>query len=280
MSKKIDFALALAAQRTLRKLAETNAVANEPYGVIDFDYNLFMEASNGAFKYPSAVSTILTSLMDQKLVERTRRGSSKYLSRWNVADFISVDIVVEEEAQVVAALPAPQEVVEEPVFTIQPAPQATITEIESVSSEEQAVTIGEVRETVRGMAEFLVETQKDMISHLNNMVAKLTLTDPERLAQVENSLLETMIESDQLKAEIRRLQGEVESARNEAANKPEQRRINKHIVLRNQNQILDELERWINTPGWQKQSKAEYFRKAINTKLNEIMREVGVEEGV
>jgi hypothetical protein len=289
--RKISRAEEMNAKKTLRRLAKTNQAPDAETGVLDFNYVQFIEASDGTFNYASDVSTCLNTLDTKGTIKKVRRGTSGTPSRWDVSEFIANDTAAPVELQVEKtkeSVPAPKEIVtEEPVFTTQLAPVSepvteTTTEVvaEDTRTDEETVTIGEVRETVRGMAEYLAETQREMIHELNRMVSRLTIVDPERVDALQAEILDIGIERDKLVTENRRLTTEAEAARAEADKKEPEVNINKHVIYRNRNQIMDEMERWINIPGWQKQSKAEHFRKTISAKLAEIMREAGVEEGV
>lgn len=290
--KKMNRSDVMRAQRIFRKLTQTHSAEGETIGIIDFYYTDFANASEGVYNHNSDISELITHLEGQGLIMKIHRGVKDRPSRWDVRNLLALDFpqievaIVEEpdfEPTVIPKAPIdkheqPKELktVEEAIHFIE-AEQAryanpVVVELEPEQRQAEAeadnaeVTIAVVNDTIKEMVTYMQESQREMTKYLGSLIEKMALGDPEVAKNLHTQLIQVASERDRAVAEAQHLHEELHK-------KPEVT-INAHMVVRSLHKILDETERWIATPGWQKSQRADHFRQSIQSFVEEIKNEV------
>ncbi len=233
----------------IQQLAETHRPEGEDYGIVDFYYADLTTKGGGPFKHDSDISNLLNRLSKEGLVTRVYRGSAVRPSRWNVKNFLEGHPEIEFNA-VKDKVAAPVEV-------------TNTVPVEVINTDQAEVSLSDVSTTVKEMIHYMESSQKEMVSYLQSMMDKMAFGDPEIVKQLQENLMNVTVERDTA----------VNSYKEVLDSKQE---INKHMIYRLRNAILDDMERYIITPGWEKNSKVDHFRKVVTDNLDLIMDEVGV----
>lgn len=272
-------------RRVLTKIADEKSVG-EHYGIVDFHYSDIVDSSDGEIRAQSYVSVFLNMLQNSGKIRRIKKGSSAGPSRWDVRQFIHE----EPDTSVVEVKEPTQEIEKSEVEVVQAEEQvapAVLPEVvpvveateEKPSKEE---TLDEIRKSMKQMIDYLQVLPNEMVGHLTTLAKDLDVTDHEQVEKLRT-------EAEQAKAQVRMLTNQLEDNVKETSRlafaltlkeKELQDRkevaVNKHMLIRSRNQILDEIERFIATPGWQKANKADRLRQTINQKLDAMLGEIGI----
>lgn len=233
----------LLARRIFMKYVEERPIPNEPKGIIDFFYGDFIQESNGQAPHGTFVSTLLNRLANEGRIKIVRRATSVRPGRYDVRKFLAelqdpnVEIIVEKTKEIAA-------------------PVAPVAEVQTQAE----VTVSDINDTIKGMISYMNQSNQEMIGHLAGMLDKLAFGDPQLAKDLQQELIKKEIEIAQLKAEL---------------NKKPEITINKHVLYRLRNAVLDDMERYINTPSFEKNHRAQYLRTDITKHLDQIMNEVG-----
>lgn len=260
-------------KKTFTKMLDRYRPADQPVGIIDFRYDDFMRESEGYFVSQSTVSLILNHLIVQGIIHREHPGHASRPSRFDVRNLLALNM---PEIEV--------KLVDEPVVTpeiTEPAFKATLPEVVAltpvveepvnIQSDESEVTIAVVNSTIKEMITYMQDSQREMVHYLGGLANRMHMGDPSVAKLLNEQILELTEQRD-------KAQAEAEHYKQELAKKPEVT-INAHMVVRSLNKILDQTERWISTPGWQRAQKASYFRKSMESLTAEVKEAIGVGAG-
>jgi hypothetical protein len=281
----------------------------DSYERLTFGYKDVIEYSNGNFAFASDVSGLMKAFEAINYVVRLRRGTQGVKSEFNIAklmnsspirvdatgpepiiqadnkfnhrDTVNVpesslnipeseeEVVVTEEEQVI-------------VETVEEAVEAEVVEpvlsIPVVAPEVIKVSREEFKNEIREMVTFMQSIPKQMVGSLTEMLTQLDSQDPAYVAELENMLDNTLKERDQARKEKEDALFEVAVLKEQLRSSNGISDIDLHELYRVRNSILDEMERYIYTPGWKKQPSAESFRKAITSKLDSIFDKISPKE--
>lgn len=261
-------------REVLKKIADERSVEGS-YGIIDFNYAELLELTGESIRTKSYISTFLTILEEQGKVNRIRRGSSGFPSRWNVKNFIEAkpielpDAVVSEVQVSVVKEPTPEAI--EVVEAVKPAVDNTD-------------TILAIKDAINEMSDYLRDLPDQMIAHLHALSNDLDLSNGE-----ESEELKTQLE--EVRSQVRALNKQLEESNSERSQltfdltlksqELQERRvieINKDAVVRYKHSIMDEMERFLAAEDWKRRNMKDHFRTTVSEKLDSIMTEVGVGE--
>lgn len=241
-------------RQALKSIADERSVEGN-YGVVDFTYDEFLEHTDNAIRNKSYISAFLNTLEAQGKVTRIRRGSPIAPSRWDVKDFIESTVEL---------------------------PDVTVAVVEDTQVKDNETTINAIREAIEEMTEYLRVLPDQMVAHLNELSSDLDLASGGKTTELQAEL-------DKVQEQVRDLNKQLEQANIERSQlafdlkikekEVEQRRevtIDKDSVVRNKHQIIDEVERFIAAEDWKRRNMTDNFRATILTKLDTIMKEVGI----
>lgn len=294
--KKMNYANLSRSTEAFKALMQTHSVPGEKEGIIDFHYQDFIDAADGKLNSKSEVSLLLQSLQLHGLIKRLRRGGALGPSRWDVSTLLNIDIENYAKSEQYKALSnkvgrrgrpmgsknkpkhtntevskrnAPEqeeaavtlEVVKSPEET---APAVNVTEVT------EEVSVSDVYSEVSAMLEYLKVMPNQMVDSLNEMLSKLATHSPQYVQGLEERVSELQSERNLLRGKLEIATIKLSEQKHEA--------LNVHGLYRLRNKILDEIERYIATPGWKRSNSTENFRQTITRNLDEMMREIGVDE--
>lgn len=252
------------AKKIFRMFLETKQVPGEPKGVIDFYYSEFMEASEGKAPHGTYVSILLNSLINSGRIDLIHRATSARPGRYNVLRFLEEEGTIPEVEVVVTKDQTPQAL---------PAPAASVSKEIQKSTEslkENEVTIADVHDTIKQMITFLHQNANEMTAHLTKMMDKAAFGDLQVIKDLQENLTKVTGERDQLVQQVAQLQ--------EQLSKRPETRFNKHVLIRLKNSVLDDMERFILAPSFEKNHRVQGFRNDVKATLDKIMKEVGANE--
>jgi hypothetical protein len=268
---------------TIRNMLE--ASSNEPFdNRLEFRADDIINASKGSLVNRTYVSTILNLLRRKGLADKIRHGGAKHKAVWDFTkwfDFIESggdeeDLLYDTtpnvgrprtQARHLAALGNEQPPVSKIVSV---PPVEAISEEEPSAQEEKEVAVvspSDVQEEIKSMISFFQDIPSQMISHLHGMIDAL------ETKKAKESI--TREEVDEIKEQVAKYKSEIDMLSFQLK-QAKSKSFNSHRIVRYRNAILDEIERFMSAPGWQK--NPENFRKTINSNLNQILSEVGINQ--
>lgn len=191
---------------------------------------------------------------------------------------------------------------EEPQAKIQVEPQVQIMQ---PAKESNAEILAQLRETMKEMAGYLQNLPIEMGGHLRSISDKLDTTDETVITSLRSQNHKLVEENEAIQKQVDDLTNDLENASKEKEELSKEKSIwneqkkdlslevqrlqnqleevgrnsnyNKHQVYRQRNLIMDEVDRMINSPAWTIRQNSVSYRNSIETKLNEIMKEVGID---
>lgn len=231
------------------------------------------------FGSPSYLNGVLQFLAVEKFLEKIEVGSRGLPSVWDVNKLllhINQVPTKETEGRTRPKRDAQLEEVEVEVIPTKvevksPTPPAT----QSIPAHNGQI-LEQIQSTMSDMLGYLQQLPTDMNAHLRHLSGQLELADPNAVTKLHATIEKQQAEKESLEVEKENLQKEIEGlkAELEEANKGT---YNKHHIYRQRNLILDEIDRMIASPAWTIRSNATKWRTSIESKLDEIMSEVGID---
>jgi hypothetical protein len=258
-------------------------------------------------KSPSYLNGINTYLTNEGFIEKVQIGGRHNNSVWDVSkllkDYDQVltrekvgtirptreedtgELILPQDKVEIEVVRTPQkeEVVAETVE--EKAPEAPKAERATHNNE----VMGQLKDAIDDMMGYLQALPAEMSGHLRGISNQLVLTDETQVAKLqedygklqgeygnfqvkhENVVNELKAQKKDLEEEVQRLKTELEEVSGKA-------NYNTHAIYRQRNLIMDEVDRMSNAPAWTiKQNKVNY-RNSIETKLDTIMKEIGIEK--
>lgn len=158
-----------------------------------------------------------------------------------------------------------------------------------VSKPDNNEVMEQLKSAMNDMMGYLQNLPIEMGGHLRSISNQLDLTDETALIklQKENKELQDKYGALQIKmenetnrwdAQKKDLEEEVLSLSlqlEEANSKPD---VNTHQIYRQRNYIMDEVDRMLNAPAWSFKQNGPNHRNTIESKLDSIMEELGIEK--
>lgn len=288
-------------RRTLKEIAEQKHTEGETLGIFDLTYQELIEASNHAIRNTTYASSFFKELQKRGKVKRLQRGTISQPSRWDVRRFIGIE-VIEEPVTSIKVIPnyhdpASSTSSEEnlasadEVRKVEPIREVRVVRAEQAPDE---VTTGEVTEDTRRvpvitpkqaknnirdaiceMTEYLKVLPDQMITHLNKLAEDLEPSNIGKIEEIERKYKDAKEEIKTLKEQVDKLIFDLK-IKDEELKKRKEIHLNKNALVRYRNHILDETERFIAAPTWQRKGMEDNFRTTVSEKLTNILVEVGI----
>lgn len=292
----------------IRDYIEKNKDEN---GNIDFSTRTLFESSivNPYFGSISYLNGVITYLMNEDWLHRTVMGHAGVPSSWNVNKFLSnqENILTREKA----GRSRPKREAIEMKATVQPEVEIIRKQLNEEEPEATAVSgsnaavMNELKDAMSGIMDYLQNLPQEIGGHLSSIANKLESTDENLVNNLrteiqglksekillENKQEDILKEVDGFMEEIDTLTNEKkEWEKKEMDLTNEVQRLNtqleevgrnsnysKHAIYRQRNMIMDEVDRMINAPAWTMKQNSVAYRTSVETKLNEIMSEIGID---
>lgn len=248
-------------------------------------------------KSPSFLNSVLSYLTTQGHIERIATGSRGLPSVWDVSKLLeaSEKIPTREElgrtkplASEMYPVPVPPYSIEVEVIRnettsahtgektehkIAPKPAEPI---QSTEVDNSAV-LSELNEAMSDMLGYLQNLPAEMSGHLRGISDKLQLTDGKAIEKLKSQIEHLEEEKSSFEKEKMDLRKEVQRLSDELEEASSKYQYNTHQIYRQRNLIMDEVDRMISSPSWSIRQNAPALRKSIETKLDEIMKEIGID---
>jgi uncharacterized protein YoxC len=280
-------------------------------GNIDFSTRMLFESDivSPYFGSISYLNGVVTYLLNEDWLERTALGHAGIPSSWNVNHFLSniENILTREKAgrtrpkrevtEVKAAVEPEVEIVRKPIII-------NSKETPAVSDNNASVMV-ELKNAMTEMVSYLQNLPIEMGGHLNSIANKLEATDENLIANLraeisslQNEKAEWKNKQEEVLKDMDGFMEEIDTLTNEKKDweqkemdlTNEVQRLNtqleevgrnnnysKHHIYRQRNMIMDEVDRMINSPAWTMKQNSVAYRNSIESKLNEIMGEIGID---
>jgi hypothetical protein len=177
---------------------------------------------------------------------------------------------------------------EEPVVV--ETPEVEIPAVQPVSTTpKNSEVLAQLNSAMQDMIGYLQAMPAEMSGHLRAISNQLELTDENALQNLQDEIsewqnkygnLQVRLENEtgRFQAEKKDLENEVQRLKSELEEASSKQNYNTHHIYRQRNSILDEVDRMLTVPSWTLRQNGANFRKTIESKLDEIMKEIGVEE--
>lgn len=287
----------------IKDYIEQNKDAN---GDIDFSTRMLFESSivNPYFGSISYLNGVVTYLMNEDWLDRKVMGHAGVPSSWNVNKFLSnIENITTREK---AGRSRPKREANEMKATVQPEVEVVRKSEETPAvSENNAAVMNELKNAMSEMMGYLQNLPIEMGGHLNSIANKLEATDENIInnlrAEIQSLKSEKIIlenKQEEILKEVDGFMEEIDTLTNEKKDwekkemdlTNEVQRLNtqleevgrnsnysKHAIYRQRNMIMDEVDRMINAPAWTMKQNSVAYRSSIESKLNEIMGEIGID---
>jgi hypothetical protein len=285
---------------------EDNATSS---GRINFTQKQMLESPiiSKHFKSPTYLQGINTYLSNEGFISKVEIGNAKRNSVWDVSKLINkYDEVLTREKigkiypsreEETGELVVPKDHVEiEIVRNVDRAPkeEAPVVkthtqEVVQSSNKDNNTIMTELNSAINDMMGYLQNLPVEMNGHLRSISNQLQLTDETAMTKLQadyeklqekygnlqvshdNIVNHLSAEKKDLEDEVQRLVTELEEVSGKA-------NYNTNQIVRQRNNIMDEVDRMCNAPAWTiKQNKVNY-RNSIETKLEAIMNEIGIDK--
>jgi archaellum component FlaC len=238
------------------------------------------------FNSPSNLNAVNTYLSNEGFIAKVETGARHLKSTWDVSRLIKEwDKVLTREVVGISRpkrnsngdIILPSNVEVEVVRNTEPAPapaavEKPVAEVKPPSSNDTDNTqvLNQLKEAMDEMVGYLQNLPVEMSGHLRSISNQLDLTDT-------NALENLQTEVGQLKAQKKDLEDEVQRLKTELEEVSSKTNYNTHQIYRQRNLILDEIDRMITGPSWTIRQNGVTIRNGIEQKLDNIMKEIGIE---
>jgi hypothetical protein len=265
----------------------------------------------------SYLNGVVTYLSNEGWLERLSTGHAGNPSTYNAKSFLDnlPKVVtrekagrarpIREEYEMKAAVQPEVEIVrkltqEDTVETkpVQQTPTPAVTA-------NNADVLRDLKGAMNDIIGYLQSFPAEMSGHLNSIAERIEVTDEKlveklrfQIKSLEQDNIELQNKNDEIMKEVDGFMEEIDALTEEKKSweqkemdlTEEVQRLNtqleevgrnlnynKHHVYRQRNLIMDEVDRMINTPAWTMKQNSVNHRNTIESKLNEIMSEIGID---
>lgn len=254
------------------------------------------------FKSASYLNGVNTYLANEGFITKVEIGNRHMNSVWDVSKLLSSydEIVTREKigkvypdrAETTGELILPENVEIEIIRNedkVRPVEEVKVEAPKKDVATNNQVVMEQLKGAIDDMMGYLQALPAEMSGHLRAISNQLELTDEARMAKLQEdyaalqqkhgsfqikheNIVSTLEEQKKdLAEEVQRLKTELEEVRGKA-------NYNTTHIVRQSNYILDEVDRMTNAPAWTIKQNKNHYRTSIETKLDAIMKEIGIEK--
>jgi chromosome segregation ATPase len=279
-------------------------------GHIDFSTRMLFESSivSAQFGSISYLNGVITYLMNENWLDRIQMGHAGVPSSWNVNKFLNNldEIVTREKAGRSRPKRESYEIktaVQPEVEIVHKSPEKSVVETNATINNE--AILKELKGAMNDIIGYLQSFPAEMSGHLHSIADRIEVTDENLITNLRTQMKSLQDENAGLKnkqedimKEVDGFMEEIDDLTNEKKNwekekmdlTAEVQRLNvqleevgrtvnysKHSIYRQRNLIMDEVDRMVSAPAWTIKQKGIAYRTSIESKLNEIMSEIGID---